>query len=139
MRCLLLCAAFASMFLLTGCVGIVGFWMTAGGVAAIPVAGYELTKDRSVDHNIKPYGARWVKEGMTRESRKIDWIVCGGAENLREGYELQYGMSHKEFFDGLNSLRNQLWTCMETKGYVYRNPSRPGLEDECNAGACLYP
>lgn len=87
----------------------------------------------------KPYGARWVKEGMTRESRKIDWIVCGGAENLREGYELQYGMFHKEFFDGLNSLRNQLWTCMETKGYVYRNPSRPGLEDECNTGVCMYP
>ena len=85
MRCLLLCAAFASMFLLTGCVGIVGFWMTAGSVAAIPVAGYELTQDRSVDHNIKPYGAHWVKDGMTRESRLGDLVQCGGDANLRHG------------------------------------------------------
>jgi hypothetical protein len=87
----------------------------------------------------KPYGARWVKDRMTKESRRSDFVQCGGSENLSEGYERQSGVSAKEFIDGLNSRRSQLWTCMEARGYVYRNPSRPGLEDECNAGACLYP
>jgi hypothetical protein len=86
-----------------------------------------------------PYGARWIKDGMTKESRRSDFVQCGGVENLNEGYERQSGVPAKEFIDGLNSRRNQLWTCMETRGYAYRNPSRPGLEDECNAGACLYP
>lgn len=31
-----------------------------------------------IDRTIKPYGAHWVKEGMTRESRISDWVSCGG-------------------------------------------------------------
>lgn len=33
-----------------------------------------------------PYGARWVKEGMTRESRKADWVACGGGVDLGDGF-----------------------------------------------------
>ncbi len=34
----------------------------------------------------KPYGAHWVKEGMTRESRRDDLVACGsvsGSEDVR--------------------------------------------------------
>mgnify|MGYP000379078818 CR=1 FL=1 len=92
-----------------------------------------------VDRNLKPYGARWVKEGMTRESRKMDWISCGGESDLKNHYERKSGLTNKEFFDGLDAYQNQLWVCMKNRGYTYRSPSRPGVEDECNAGDCLYP
>jgi hypothetical protein len=89
--------------------------------------------------SIKPYGARWVKEGMTRESRKMDWVACGGEDDMKDHYERKSGLTNKEFFDGLEAYRNQLRACMNGKGYVYRNPSMPGVEDECNAGDCLHP
>ena len=87
----------------------------------------------------KPYGARWVKEGMTRESRIMDWVACGGESDLKNHYERASGLTNKEFFDGLDAYQNQLWLCMKNRGYTYRSPSRPGVEDECNAGDCLYP
>jgi hypothetical protein len=67
--------------------------------------------------SIKPYGAHWVKEGMTRESRIVDWLECGGGENLSDGYEHKSGITNKEYFDGLNSRRNQIRNCMDSKGY----------------------
>lgn len=44
-----------AIFLLSGC-GIGGFWMNG---------------DPSVGKNLKPYGAHWVKDGMTKESRRF--------------------------------------------------------------------
>ena len=46
---------------LNGC-GIGGMWMNG---------------DPSVGRNLKPYGAHWIKEGMTRESRQTDLVACG--------------------------------------------------------------
>jgi len=28
--------------------------------------------------NLKPYGAQWVKEGVTKEKWLADWVQCGG-------------------------------------------------------------
>jgi hypothetical protein len=88
---------------------------------------------------IKPYGARWVKDGMTRESRQADWVACGGAADLKSGFRKWVQPEPwKEFFDALERHENQLWTCMKNKGYSYRNPQLPGKSDECDA-SCLYP
>jgi hypothetical protein len=65
----------------------------------------------------KPYGAHWIKDGMTKESRIVDWLECGGGENLSDGYERKSGITNKEYFDGLNSRRKQLRNCMDSKGY----------------------
>jgi hypothetical protein len=54
--------ACASMMLLSGC-GIGGVWLEPSNQPLSP---------------FYPYGARWVKEGMTRESRLADWVACGG-------------------------------------------------------------
>jgi hypothetical protein len=83
-----------------------------------------------IDQNLKPYGAHWIKEGMTRESRRVDYMQCGGGSDLREGYEVKSGQSNKEFFDGFNVHTHKLLNCMKSKGYVYL--------DQCN-GRCLYP
>jgi len=39
--------------------------------------------------NLKPYGAHWVKEGVTKEEWLADWIKCGGAANGNFAYEGQ--------------------------------------------------
>ncbi len=67
--------------------------------------------------SIKPYGAHWIKEGMTRESRIVDWLECGGGENLSDGYERKSGITNKEYFDGLNAQRKRIRNCMDGKGY----------------------
>lgn len=83
-----------------------------------------------IDRNIKPYGAHWIKDGMTRESRRVDYMQCGGGADLREGYEVKSGQSNKEFFDGFNAHVYQLLNCMKPKGYTYLN--------QCDA-RCLHP
>jgi hypothetical protein len=106
---------YLSIFLsLSGC-GIGGHWMTG---------------DPSAGKNVKPYGAHWVKEGMTREARKNDWIQCGGAQGLNDGYERTSNISNKDFFDGLNLHRKKIRSCMDGKGYRWK--------EQCDA-SCLYP
>jgi hypothetical protein len=67
----------------------------------------------------KPYGAHWIKEGMTRESRAADWLQCGGEERLSDGYERQSGITTKEYFEGLELHRKQIRGCMGGKGYFW--------------------
>lgn len=55
--------------LLSGC-GIGGFWMN-GNPHMDP---------------IQPYGAHWIKDGMTRESRLQDFESCGGNKWLNPGF-----------------------------------------------------
>ncbi len=78
----------------------------------------------------KLYGAHWVKEGMTRESRLGDFVQCGGRADLREGYEMTQGQSNKDFFDGFKAHVYQVSNCMKSKGYTDL--------DKCDA-RCLYP
>ena len=65
----------------------------------------------------KPYGAHWIKHGMTRESRAVDWLQCGGGERLNDGYERQSGITTKEYFEGLELHRKRIRSCMNAKGY----------------------
>jgi hypothetical protein len=69
--------------------------------------------------NIKPYGAHWIKEGMTRESRSADWLQCGGASGLNDGYERKSGLTTNEYFDGLDFHRKRIRSCMDDKGYLW--------------------
>lgn len=83
-----------------------------------------------IDRTIKPYGAHWVKEGMTREGRVTDWLECGGSVGLNDGYERTSGMSNKNYFDGLNLRRKQIRECMDARNYQWI--------EQCDA-RCLYP
>ena len=87
-----------------------------------------------------PYGARWVKEGMTRDSRKEDWVACGGGEDLQDGFRKWIGPEAWESFWPQKDFHSkQLFSCMRSKGYDYKNPALRDAPDECDARTCMYP
>jgi len=86
-----------------------------------------------------PYGARWVKEGMTRESRLADWVTCGGG-NLSNGFRTNvHGELMRHYLDEMDNHSKKLTSCIQDKGYSFKYYSRPGLADECTVQICLYP
>ncbi len=72
--------------------------------------------------SIKPYGAHWVKEGMTRESRRFDLTACGSInqEDVRfSEAQLKAARLPNEPNDisAHLRLRDQLGVCMVNRGY----------------------
>ena len=76
-----------------------------------------------IDRNIKPYGAHWVKEGTTRESRIKDWVGCGGDQSgtfspsiktLSDGEKK--GVSREQTRQRLESETD---SCMLSRGYRF--------------------
>jgi hypothetical protein len=115
---------------LTAC-GIGGIWLEPSN------------RPRSVEY---PYGARWVKEGMTRESRLADWVACGGGSDLRDGFRTnRYQEPMREYLQELEHHRLNVWSCMNSKQYLYFNkgyeyeyPKVEGNSQKCDV-RCLYP
>ncbi|MCH9743177.1 MAG: hypothetical protein K0U21_08205 [Proteobacteria bacterium] len=108
-----------TIFLLSGC-GIGGFWMNG---------------DPSVGRNLKPYGAHWIKEGMTRESRLNDTKACGAGRSeyvLFSTDKIKAAMLSDDpnEVNAMGRLSKRWAECMESKGYAYL--------PECDA-RCLYP
>lgn len=87
-----------------------------------------------------PYGARWFKEGMTRESRLADWVACGGGVNLSNGFRTNiHGELMRQYLDEMEIHNKRLSICIQAKGYTFKYFSRPSLPDECTPQICLYP
>ena len=89
--------------------------------------------------NIKPYGAHWVKEGMTRESRRADSWACGAAETVHAADHVVFSAAQRDSvrmiedtndFGPDKRLLIQWRKCMQTKGYSY--------QEQCD-GNCMYP
>ena len=113
-----------SSMCLTGC-GIGGFWMNGN-------------PNLSPSH---PYGAHWVKEGMTRESRRVDLTACGSishedvqfpAEQLR----MARLPDEPNDINAYLRLRDQVGMCMSSRGYTAVGDLKylGGCDDRC-----LYP
>jgi hypothetical protein len=86
-----------------------------------------------------PYGARWVKEGMSRESRLADWVACGGGSDLRDGFRTsRYQEPMREYFKELETHTRSLASCMYGKEYSHRSIALPNQPDQCDS-RCLYP
>ncbi len=73
--------------------------------------------------NIKPYGAHWIKDGMTRESRRIDLASCGALN----GEEVNFDPARISAIRRANEpndiaaylrLRDDVGLCMREKGYM---------------------
>lgn len=95
------------------------------------VSGCLLESVGRIDRNIKPYGAHWVKEGMTRETRTHDFTECGGdSATFKVGYEIQRDQTTADYFEGLNKHTLKVHSCMRVKNYIYL--------EQCDA-RCLYP
>jgi hypothetical protein len=73
----------------------------------------------------KPYGAHWVKEGMTEEQRLDDIEQCGSGRTLYVGFgaiKLKAERREGETSDFAAEERlSKAWSkCMEAKGYRYQ-------------------
>ena len=91
--------------------------------------------------SIKPYGAHWVKEGMTRESRRVDLTACGSishedvqfpAEQLR----MARLPDEPNDINAYLRLRDQVGMCMSSRGYTAVGDLK--YLGGCDA-RCLYP
>lgn len=95
------------------------------------VSGCLLESVGPIDRSIKPYGAHWIKEGMTRDSRRHDFKECGGdSVSFKAGYEKQRDQTTADYFEGLNKHTLKVHACMRAKDYIYL--------EQCDA-RCLYP
>ena len=102
------------------------------------------------------FGAGWVKKDMTRESRKADWVACGGEANLKLVVERQNKLNPYESSESAEMywerryLRSKdIWACMHAKHYRYfgegvmtgygnRHPELPGAQHRCDERCFLF-
>jgi hypothetical protein len=119
----LICPLFVAM--LNGC-GIGGMWMNG---------------DPSVGRNLKPYGAHWIKEGMTRESRQTDLVACGALNGEKVEFPQDQIFKEKKPSEPNDiaaylRLRDKVGVCMQSKGYTPVGDLQ--FLGGCDA-RCLYP
>ncbi len=70
--------------------------------------------------SIKAYGEYFVKPGASREEWQRDWVACGGRPNGQYSDDAPPNATTKEIFAAIDRARNSLNTCMQSKGYEYR-------------------
>ena len=87
----------------------------------------------------KPYGAHWIKEGMTREGRREDSWTCGAAATTHAADGPIFGdnqigrerkSSDQNDYGPRGRLLDQWRSCMTAKGYLYL--------EQCDA-RCMHP
>lgn len=87
----------------------------------------------------KPYGAHWIKEGMTKEQRREDSWACGAARTAyaadkpvfdRDQLEKERLPEDKNDYGPDGRLTDRWSSCMQSKGYVFLK--------ECDS-RCMYP
>ena len=86
--------------------------------------GYEMNGSSFVP-KLKPYGAHWVKEGMTDEQRLDDIEQCGGGRGLYVGFpdakiKAEKRLEESNDFPARNRLSKAWSECMQVKGYRYQ-------------------
>ena len=91
--------------------------------------------------SIKPYGAHWIKEGMTRESRRLDLVTCGSpsgevVEFSQDQIAKEKNPSEPNDIAAYLRLRNRVGVCMQSKGYMPVGDLQ--FLGGCDA-RCLYP
>ena len=72
----------------------------------------------------QPFGAHFIKNGMTKESRRVDIAACGAKGNESVNFlpgEVQVAKRSEDPNDirAYLSLRDQWVGCMRDKGYIY--------------------
>ncbi len=87
------------------------------------VSGCLLESVGRIDRNIKPYGARWVKEGMTKEEQRNEWVNCGGdrsgtfspsIQTLSDGEKAGFSREQTR-----RRLEAETDSCMVNRGYRF--------------------
>lgn len=91
--------------------------------------------------SIKPYGAHWIKEGITREGRRGDLISCGSLhaeviEFSQDQISMEKITSEPNGAAAYLRLRDRVGLCMQSKGYEPVGDLQ--FLGGCDA-RCLYP
>jgi hypothetical protein len=90
---------------------------------------------------IKPYGAHWIKDGMTRESRRFDLVACSSpngeiVEFAQDQISREKKPSEPNGVAAYLRLRDKVGVCMQSKGYTPVGDLQ--FLGGCDA-RCLYP
>ena len=76
---------------------------------------------------IKAYGEYWVKPDMTNERWQADWVTCGGMKDGGYASDAPSGSPTVVLINASKQKRQDLGTCMQSKGYEYQIESKsPG-------------
>ena len=67
----------------------------------------------------KGYGEYWIKDGMTIESWRQDWVKCGGMADGGYGTDAPSGSSSATIQASAREKREKLGACMSSKGYHF--------------------
>ena len=67
----------------------------------------------------KGYGEYWVKDGMTIESWRQDWVKCGGMADGGYSTDAPSGSSSAVLSASASQKREKLGACMASKGYHF--------------------
>jgi len=97
----------AICILLSGCMGIFGFWMNG---------------NPAVGENITPMRDYWILPGGTAEERTRQWIACGGLANGKHGAASIMPLEKltpKQIFEADMKKAEQVQNCMLDEGYRY--------------------
>jgi hypothetical protein len=100
-----ICLAGSIAVLLTGCINI---------EPALSGKAYD-----DYQKSIKPYLHYWEKPGMTEESRRTDWVACGGMVNGSYSSDAPSGAKTEAILESAAIKRETIGGCMKAKGYRY--------------------
>lgn len=113
--------------------------LTACGIGPHQMNGVSGRERTEYLNSIKPYGAHWIKDGMTRESRRVDSWACGAAKTVIgadhpvfPNAELEAAKLPSDLNDilAIGRVTDKWAACMQAKGYV--------RIEKCDS-RCIYP
>lgn len=113
--------------------------LTACGIGPHQMNGVSGRERTEYLNSIKPYGAHWIKDGMTRESRRVDSWACGAAKTVIgadhpvfPNAELEAAKLPSDLNDilAIGRVTDKWAACMQAKGYV--------RIEKCDS-RCMYP
>jgi hypothetical protein len=102
---------------------LISMGLTSCGIGPHQMNGVSGRERTEYLNSIKPYGAHWIKEGMTKEEQRNDWVNCGGdrsgtfspsIQTLSDGEKA--GFSREQI---RRRLESEADSCMVNRGYRF--------------------
>lgn len=90
-------------------------------LAACGIGGYWMNGDPRSGENIKPYRDYWVKQSMTVEERKVDWMACGGDADGGSSMHVKKMLPDESKDTSRLRQTSEMKACMLQGGYRYQN------------------
>lgn len=90
-------------------------------LAACGIGGYWMNGDPRSGKNIKPYRDYWIKQSMTEEGRKADWIECRGKADGGFSWDMRKMLPNETKDTSRLRQTSEIKACMSQGGYRYQN------------------